>query len=124
MTQFKTILLIFLMVTSNLLLAQEQSFSGLKADAVESVEEMEKLTQVIVDTLFSYSELGFQEFETQRYLTDMLIENGFDVELGVAGIPSAWWAVGEADRRLLLWVPMLMVFRELHKCLVWPIGSQ
>jgi aminobenzoyl-glutamate utilization protein B len=92
MTQFKTILLIFLMVTSNLLLAQEQSFSGLKADAVESVEEMEKLTQVIVDTLFSYSELGFQEFETQRYLTDMLIENGFDVELGVAGIPSAWWA--------------------------------
>ena len=41
---------------------------------------------------FSFSELGFQEFETQRYLTEILEENGFDVEQGVSGIPSAWWA--------------------------------
>jgi aminobenzoyl-glutamate utilization protein B len=56
------------------------------------VGEKQKLTQEIVDSLFSFSELGFQEFETQRYLTGILEENGFTVEHGVSGIPSAWWA--------------------------------
>lgn len=67
-------------------------FTGLKADMASSIESKAKLTQEIVDTLFSFSELGFQEFETQRYLGNLLAENGFDVELGVAGIPSSWWA--------------------------------
>ena len=72
--------------------AQNEEFTGLKADAVEAVDSMRKTTQVIVDSLFSFSELGFQEFETQRYLAEILVENGFEVELGVAGIPSSWWA--------------------------------
>jgi aminobenzoyl-glutamate utilization protein B len=66
--------------------------TGLKAEAVELVSDNQKLTQEIVDTLFSFSELGFQEFETQRYLTGVLEENGFTVERGVSGLPSAWWA--------------------------------
>lgn len=66
--------------------------SGRKAEAVERVDEMTKLTQEIVDSLFSFSELGFQEFETQRYLTTLLEREGFQVEQGVSGIPSAWWA--------------------------------
>ncbi|MEJ2540718.1 MAG: peptidase dimerization domain-containing protein, partial [Gemmatimonadota bacterium] len=33
-----------------------------------------------------------QEFETQRYLTGLLEEEGFTIELGVAGMPSAWTA--------------------------------
>ncbi len=73
--------------------AQAQSgFTGLKADAVDAVDGMEKLTQEIVDSLFSFSELGFQEFETQRYVTEILEANDFTVEHGVAGIPSSWWA--------------------------------
>ena len=67
-------------------------FTGLKEEAVGMVESMSRLNQEIVDSLFSFSELGFQEFETQRYLTEILAQNGFEVELGVAGIPSAWWA--------------------------------
>ncbi len=65
---------------------------GIKAEAVERVDALADLTQQINDMLFSFSELGFQEFETQRYLTEILRGNGFDVELGVAGIPSSWWA--------------------------------
>ncbi len=42
--------------------------------------------------LFSFSEPGFQEFETQRYPGNLLADNGFDIELGVANIPSSWWA--------------------------------
>jgi aminobenzoyl-glutamate utilization protein B len=66
--------------------------SGLKAEAVQSVGDKQKLTQEIVDSLFSFAELGFQEFETQRYLTEILEDNGFTIERGVSGIPSSWWA--------------------------------
>ena len=72
-------------------LAQDQEFTGLKAEAVTAVDAMTKTTQEIVDSLFSFSELGFQEFETQRYLAEILVGNGFEVELGIAGIPSSWW---------------------------------
>ena len=72
--------------------------SGLKAEASTLVEANRKLTQEIVDSLFSFSELGFQEFETQRYMTELLEENGFTVEQGTSGIPSAWWATwGEGE---------------------------
>lgn len=66
--------------------------TGLQAEAAEKIDGMRKLTQEIVDTLFSFSELGFQEFETQAYLSKLLEANGFEVETGVSGIPSAWWA--------------------------------
>jgi len=64
----------------------------LKAEAIATVDASQKLTQEIVDSLFSFSELAFQEVETQRYLTELLERNGFTVEQGVSGIPSSWWA--------------------------------
>lgn len=70
----------------------------LKREAVAEVENMRKFTQVMVDQIFSYGELGFQEVETSRYVTEILSENGFDVEMGMAGIPTAWtarWGSGE-----------------------------
>jgi aminobenzoyl-glutamate utilization protein B len=70
----------------------------LKEAASAQVGEMAKLTQVMVDKIFSFGELGFQEFETSRYLVDLLREHGFEVEEGIAGIPTAWmasWGSGE-----------------------------
>ncbi len=72
--------------------ALAQNPQALKVEAIAAVDEHAKLVQEIIDSLFSFSELGFQEFETQRYLTDILRDNGFTVEQGVAGIPSSWWA--------------------------------
>ena len=72
--------------------AQSNEIDSLKAEAVSSIDSLAKLNQEIIDSLFSFAELGFQEFETQRYLTEILEQNDFEVELGVAGIPSAWWA--------------------------------
>ena len=43
---------------------------------------MQDFTQQMVDSIFSFGELGFQEFETNRYLIDMLEKNGFTVEEG------------------------------------------
>ena len=87
-----------LLVTSCAALAQDAStenipkLTGLKAEAAKQVDDMKKLTQEIVDSIFSFSELGFQEFETQRYLTEILEQNGFAVEQDISNIPSAWWA--------------------------------
>tara|TARA_R110002110_G_scaffold205033_1_gene416543 strand:+ start:24807 stop:26384 length:1578 start_codon:yes stop_codon:yes gene_type:complete len=83
---------IALMLFASSGLAQATNFTGLKADAVTAIDDNSKLVQEIVDSLFSFSELGFQEFETQRYLGEILEDHGFEVERGVAGIPSSWWA--------------------------------
>lgn len=64
----------------------------LKNEVAEKVEGKSKMVQEIVDSLFSFSELGFQEYETQRYISDILESNDFEVTKGVAGLPSGWWA--------------------------------
>ena len=69
-----------------------------KAEAVKGVDEMAKLAQEMVDSVFSFGELGFQEVETSKYLTGQLEKYGFKVERGVAGIPTAWvatWGSGK-----------------------------
>ena len=65
---------------------------ALKKEILTKVEGNAKLVQVMVDTLYSFSELGFQEFETSKYLTGILEKNGFTVERGIAGIPTAYMA--------------------------------
>ena len=64
----------------------------LKAEVLADVENMRVFTQQMVDQIFSYGELGFQEVETHRYLVDLLRKNGFQVEEGIAGIPTAFMA--------------------------------
>ena len=64
----------------------------MKADLVGQIDQKYKDTQVMVDTIFSFAELGFQEFETSRYLTGILEKEGFSIERGIAGIPTAWMA--------------------------------
>ena len=64
----------------------------LKKEVVEKIENSQKLTQEINDMLFSFGELGFQEFETSKYLTALLEKNGFTIERGIANIPTAWIA--------------------------------
>jgi aminobenzoyl-glutamate utilization protein B len=75
--------------------AQTYSHSAvekLKVDALAEVEKNAVLGQQINDMLFSFSELGFQEFETQKYLTELLEKNGFIIQKAIAGIPTAWTA--------------------------------
>ena len=64
----------------------------LKREAAADVESMRVMTQQMVDQVFSFAELGFQEFDTSNYLTGILEKNGFKLERGYAGIPTAWTA--------------------------------
>ncbi len=72
--------------------AQDARLDRWKLELAAEVDAQADLTQEIVDRIFSYAELGFQEFETSRYLVGLLRENGFTVEEGIAGIPTAWVA--------------------------------
>jgi aminobenzoyl-glutamate utilization protein B len=70
----------------------------LKQQIVAGVEARAKLAQVMNDVIFSFGELGFQEFETSAYLTELLADNGFEIEQEISGIPTAWmatWGEGE-----------------------------
>lgn len=65
---------------------------NLKKEALSSVASKEKAVQEMVDMIFSFGELGFQEIETSKYITGILEKNGFTVERGISGIPTAWMA--------------------------------
>ncbi|HEX7114901.1 MAG TPA: hypothetical protein VF193_07190, partial [Steroidobacter sp.] len=72
-----------------------------KQAAAAHVEQQAKLVQEMVDSIFSFAEPGFQEFETSRYITRILEENGFIIRRGVSGIPTAWTATWGADGPLI-----------------------
>jgi aminobenzoyl-glutamate utilization protein B len=69
-----------------------------KAELTRQIDTQQKQAQVMVDSVYSFGELGFQEVETSKYLTAILEKEGFRVERGVAGIPTAWvasWGEGK-----------------------------
>jgi len=77
---------------------QSPSLEALKKEALELTDSEEVLTQQIVDSIFSFAELGFQEYETSSYVTGLLEKNGFRIERGVAGMPTAFvasWGSGK-----------------------------
>src|ERR1700687_2348818 len=72
--------------------------AAMKADLTGQIDSMKKQAQVMVDSVFSFGELGFQEFETSKYLTGILEKEGFKIERGIAGIPTAFvatWGEGK-----------------------------
>lgn len=69
-----------------------KKITALKQEAKNKIGQQAKMAQVMVDKLFSFAELGFQEKETSKYLTDLLKDNGFTIEYGISDIPTAWWA--------------------------------
>ena len=48
-----------------------------KRDVGLEVDGMREDIARMNDTVFSFAELGFQEFETSKYLTEILRKNGF-----------------------------------------------
>jgi aminobenzoyl-glutamate utilization protein B len=70
----------------------DAKMTALKEDAFKMVDSMSAMTAQIVDMLFSFGELGFQEVQTSKYLTALLEQHGFTVERQVANIPTAWVA--------------------------------
>src|SRR5437588_6766348 len=75
--------------------------ASMKSDLAGQIDAMKKQAQVMVDSVFSFGELGFQEIETSKYLTGILEKEGFKIERGIAGIPTAWMATCGAGKPLI-----------------------
>ena len=93
--------ILFILITTTFQMtginAQTRKYSDdeiniLKAEVSDKIATQTKLAQVMVDKVFSFAELGFQEIETEKYLTTMLEKNGSNIERGISGIPTAWMA--------------------------------
>src|SRR5713226_3392273 len=72
--------------------------AAMKADLSGQIDAMKKQAQVMVDSVFSFGELGFQEFETSKYLSSILEKEGFKIQHNYADIPTAWvasWGEGK-----------------------------
>jgi len=83
---------------ATLVFGQPPALEDLKKQALDLADSEARLTQQIVDSIFSFSELGFQEYDTAEYVTGLLEKNGFKVERGVAGMPTAFvasWGSGK-----------------------------
>ena len=72
--------------------AGAQSTDDLKAEALQEVISMGKLSQEMVDMIFSFSELGFQEHWTTEYITGILEAEGFTIETGCSDMPTCYVA--------------------------------
>jgi aminobenzoyl-glutamate utilization protein B len=92
--RYYCLLLVATLCGANTVLAQtsDDKIKKLKAEVLAEIEKQYTLGQQINDMLFSFSELGFQEVETQNCLTGILEKNGFKIQRGIAGIPTAWTA--------------------------------
>lgn len=78
--------------------AATEKIDDLKQRVIQGIEQRAKLAQEMVDTQFSFGELGFQEVETSKYITGVLEKNGFTVKRDVAGLPTGWiatWGSGK-----------------------------
>ncbi|HXT15141.1 MAG TPA: peptidase dimerization domain-containing protein [Gemmatimonadaceae bacterium] len=78
--------------------ADDAHLASMKKDAERLVDSMATFTQQMVDMVYSFGELGMQEEETTKYLTGILEKNGFKVQHGFAGVPTAWvatWGSGK-----------------------------
>jgi aminobenzoyl-glutamate utilization protein B len=68
------------------------NISNAKTDAFEFLERNQRAIAQLGDSIFYFGELGMQEFETTKLMTDLLEESGFTVERGISGIPTAFMA--------------------------------
>ena len=69
--------------------------STLDAEKVEIAKSMESRQEKfwkISDAIWSYAELGLEEYKSSKLLADTLEETGFKVDRGVAGMPTAFVA--------------------------------
>jgi aminobenzoyl-glutamate utilization protein B len=103
MKQYLTLVtLVGLLVTvRSPVVAQHPQLSELREEVRQEAQSLAKLTQEIADKVFSHGELGFQEVWTAAYLTKVLADEGFDIQMGVAGMPTGYIATWGSGRPVI-----------------------
>ncbi len=81
--------------------------SEAKRIALEWIEENEDLLIDVHNKIWKYAEVGLQEYKTSKLLANILERYGFEVKMGVAGMPTAFIATWGEGR------PIIGVMAEL-----------
>ncbi|KIC89727.1 amidohydrolase [Flavihumibacter sp. ZG627] len=71
---------------------EASGLSGLKQQAVKDIDSRYLQYKDIALAIWEHAELGYKEVKSSALLQKVLLENGFTVEAGVAGIPTAFVA--------------------------------
>ena len=82
-------ILSFLLATS---INHSQELDETKKNIISSIENHESEIIKISDKIWELAELAFNEYESSKILSDYAEKNGFIVEKGVAGMPTAFVA--------------------------------
>lgn len=94
-----TCLLLLLELTSAA--AQVGDAYEYKLQAYDYIDENAEKLGRINDAIYSFSEIGFQEFKTIALVEETLTDAGFDVQTGVAGMPTAYMATYGSGKPVL-----------------------
>lgn len=70
----------------------DASNSPEKNFAEDFIDRNQQAIGILNDSIFYFGELGMQEFETAKLMCDLLEQDGFSVERGVAGFPTGFCA--------------------------------
>lgn len=83
------LILTFLLATS---INHSQELDETKKNIISSIENHQSEIIKISDQIWELAELAFNEYESSKILSDYAEKNGFIVEKGVAGMPTAFVA--------------------------------
>jgi aminobenzoyl-glutamate utilization protein B len=72
--------------------AEKAAPSKEKEFVFKVVERNSKAIALLGDNIYYFAELGLQEFETAKLMTQILEDAGFKVERGISGMPTAFMA--------------------------------
>ena len=69
-----------------------QNYDETKKNIINSIENHEEEIIKISDKIWELAETAFNEYESSKLLSDYAEANGFTLERGVAGMPTAFVA--------------------------------
>lgn len=80
---------------------EDERIKNIKMKAFQFIDQNKGEIAKVGDAVFYFAELGMQEFRTSEYTAEALRLAGFDVEIGIAGIPPAWMATWGAGKPMI-----------------------
>ena len=85
-------IIFFLLLPFTIPFVQGQKLSKNKKQLIKSIEKHKQNLIVISDSIWELAETAFEETQSSKILSDYAEKNGFSVEKGVAGMPTAFVA--------------------------------
>ncbi|MFZ9004762.1 MAG: amidohydrolase, partial [Robiginitalea sp.] len=94
-------IILLLLLTGCAVTLQAQKMSKSKQAILASVNSHQEALTAISDSIWALAETAFQETGSSRILADYAEKNGFEVERGVAGMPTAFVATYGSGRPVI-----------------------